>query len=162
MGNFYTDTIQRDPRFHSVVPVHDTKLLEPVFWAMVQGFTADAHVEGHVLAILETYRSRELQEHYFQTHKAQLQHVGVHHWGLAVDLVVILASGADWVQKDYDFFGSLAVKHELVWGRDWGEPKKRHSIVDSVHLQRITLADEAKLFSGAWYPSADYVPSEVG
>lgn len=46
MANFYTNTIQKDPRFDSSAPISDMALLEPVTRKKVQQIIADAGAQG--------------------------------------------------------------------------------------------------------------------
>jgi hypothetical protein len=87
MGNFYTDVIARDHRFHTTKPIGDLALLEPVTRAKVQQIIADAAAKGIKLMVYETYRSQERQQLLFDQKASQLKTVGVHHYGLACDLV---------------------------------------------------------------------------
>jgi hypothetical protein len=51
------------------------------------------------------------------------------------------------------FPGKLAKKHKMIWGGDWGKPDVKHRFVDSVHVQRCTVARQRTLFAGTWYPT---------
>ena len=127
--SFYTDVLQKDSRFHSTTPIRDPALLEPVTRAAVAAIIADAKAEGIELMILETYRSQELQQIYFTRGATQLRTVGVHHYGLACDLGIVVAGQVNW-KADYSILGRLAAKHDLVWGGDWGDPADPHSFRD--------------------------------
>ena len=59
--SFYTDIIQKDPRFHSINRVQDLALLEPITRAAVLSIILDAKADGINLMVFETYRSQELQ-----------------------------------------------------------------------------------------------------
>jgi|SRR5579864_8945019 len=161
MGNFYTDVIEKDPRFHSLTPIHDTGLLEPRFRAAVIGIIAEAKVAGTTLVILETYRSQARQAELYAQGATQLQRVGCHGYGLACDLGISIGGQVNW-KADYSVLQALAAKYRVVWGGDWAEPSQPHSFRDYDHVQGIDVADQPKLFSGTWYPDAAYVPSEVG
>jgi hypothetical protein len=78
--------------------------------------------------------------------------VGVHHYGLACDLVKDVAGQPSW-KGDFKFLGKLAKKHKMIWGGDWGKPDVKHRFVDSVHVQRCTVARQRTLFAGTWYPT---------
>lgn len=41
-----------------------------------------------------------------------------------------------------------------------GQPDKPHTFIDDDHVQRVTLARQAKLFAGGWYPDKDYNPNK--
>lgn len=157
MSNFFTDTIFPDPRYDTLNIVKDLGLLEPVTRAAVTGIVSDASSQGIVLVVFETYRSQDRQTQLFNQRASQLKQVGVHHYGLACDLVVSVSGKLTW-NVDYTFLGPLAKAHGLIWGGDWGVPGVKHSFVDSDHVQRCTVAKQAALFGGTWYPDDAYDP----
>lgn len=85
--NFYQAVIKTDPRFESEQRVADLSLLEPVTRIAVKNILTDALAKGHKLMVFETYRSQTLQAIYFRWGVTQLRTVGVHHYGLACDIV---------------------------------------------------------------------------
>lgn len=157
MGTFYEDVIQADPRFHSTDPISDLSLLEPITRAAVEAIISEAAANGINLMVFETYRSQDLQRIYFNRGVTKLQNVGVHHYGLAADIVKVVNGEPSW-DGDFDFLGPLAEKYGLISGLDWGEPEKRHSFVDPVHVQRIRVSDQGALFNGDFYPDDQYTP----
>ena len=157
MGNFFTDVIQGDPRFHSTNRISDPALLEPVTRAAVQAVIADAATRGIKLMIFETLRSQERQMALFEQGATQLRTVGVHNYGLACDLVKNVNGDPSW-KGDFSFLGVVAPHHGLVWGGDWGTPNLPHSFRDNDHVQRCSVAMQAQLFRGEWYPDATYDP----
>jgi hypothetical protein len=132
-------------------------LLEPVTRAAVQAIISDADEMGIPMMAFETYRSQELQQIYFRRGVTKLQNVGVHHYGLACDIVKVVDGEPSW-DGSFDFLGELAQKHGLIWGGDWGEPDISHSFRDYCHVQRIRVEDQGELFRGEWYPDDDYSP----
>lgn len=152
MGNFYTDVLQLDPRFASTDRIADLSLLEPITRSMVQNVIAGAATIGIKVMPFETYRSQQRQQQLFDQGATKLHTVGVHHYGLACDIVRVIAGEPSW-KGDYSFLGPLARANGLVWGGDWGAPDVRHSFVDSDHVQRCTVAQQAALFAGEWYPN---------
>lgn len=160
-SDFYADVICKDARFTSVDRVADIHLLEPNTRAAVQAIITDAKQLGIALMVFETYRSKERQTALFDQGASTLKNVGVHHYGLACDLVKDIHGQPSW-KGDFNFLGTLARQHGLVWGGTWGQPDRPHSFVDSDHVQRITLGRQAGLFSGAWYPEDTYDPYKDG
>src|SRR5581483_2966652 len=157
MGSFFEDVIKPDPRFSFTKPINDPALLEPRTRAAVEAIIADAAANGMALMIFETYRSQARQALLFNQHVTQLQTVGVHHYGLACDLVKSVNGEASW-KGDFSLIGQLAQAQALVWGGDWGRPDIPHSFRDYPHVQRCSIADQAKLFRGEWYPDDNYSP----
>jgi D-alanyl-D-alanine carboxypeptidase len=157
MGNFFTDVIEKDARFHSVNRIADPALLEPVTRAAVQAVIADASTRGIKLMIFETFRSQERQQVLFEQGATQLRTVGVHNYGLACDLVKDINGDPSW-KGDFSFLGVIGPVHGLVWGGDWGRPDLPHSFRDNDHVQRCSLAMQPQLFRGEFYPDPNYDP----
>lgn len=157
MGNFFTDVIQKDKRCNSSTRVADLALLEPVTRAAVEAIVQDAAALGITLMVFETFRSQVRQSELFAKKASKLQKVGVHHYGLACDLVKNIGGEPSW-KGDFGFLGKLAKKHGLIWGGDWGNPGKPTKFVDGVHVQRVTVPRQKQLFAGTWYPDGAYNP----
>jgi hypothetical protein len=157
MSNFYTDVIARDPRFESVARVADSSLLEPTTRQLVNSIVSAAHEIGTEIMIYETYRSQNRQQELFNHGATKLKKVGVHHYGLACDIVRVVSGEPSW-KGDFSFMAHLAQSCGLIWGGDWGAPNIKHSFVDSVHVQRCTIARQGDLFAGRWYPDETYNP----
>lgn len=159
MGNFYTDVISNDAHFDSPARVTDPSLLEPITRQLVEGIVSAAHQMGIEVMIYETYRSQERQQELFLHGATRLKTVGVHHYGLACDIVRVVGGEPSW-KGDFSFLGQLAHSSGLIWGGDWGAPGVKNSFIDSVHVQRCTVARQGDLFAAAWYPEATYNPCE--
>lgn len=157
--NFYVNVIKTNLAFKTKDRVSVLHLLEPEFRRRMQNVIDEAKLHGHELRIIETYRSRERQLDLFNQKKTKLRNVGVHHYGLAADVVKIVNGKAFW-GGDWTFLGKLAEKHKLIWGGNWGFPNRKTTFYDAVHLQMVSVKDQRKLFNGSWYPSIDYDPYE--
>jgi hypothetical protein len=158
VGNFYEDVLAGE---WGIERCADPARLEPVTRAAVASIIAAAKAElGIDLMIFETYRSQARQEQLFAKHATELRTVGVHGYGLACDLVKSIGGQPSWA-GDFEFLGPLARRFGLVWGGDWGKPANPHGFHDLDHVQRCSVADQAKLFEGTWYPDAAYAPFEA-
>jgi hypothetical protein len=157
MGTFFDDVISNDSRFNSVTRVADLNLLEPVTRELVEQIVEGAAALGFSLMVFETFRSQARQEALFAQGATHLKKVGVHHYGLACDIVKVIEGEPSW-KGDFSFLGQLGHSAGLIWGGDWGNPAVPHSFVDAVHVQRCTIARQPQLFSGDWYPDATYNP----
>jgi len=151
MGNFYQDVISKDNRFKSTKVIDDTKLLEPITRAAVQAIIKEARDNGLDLMVFETYRSQARQTQLFNKGASKLKKVGVHHYGLACDLVRNVGGNPSW-KGDFSKLGKLARKHGLIWGGVWP------NFPDEYHVQRCTVARQKSLFAGTWYPDDNYDP----
>ena len=158
MGNFYTDVLMKDPRFHSPDKCADIMLLEPGFRAKMLHFVSLAEAARHHVSILETYRSRARQLQLWTQHATELKEVGVHGYGLACDFALYVNGVYDPKGQDYMSFVALAQADDVLSGINWGEPHEAHGFKDYDHLQGVPLFRQAALFAGTWYPTPDYSP----
>jgi hypothetical protein len=156
--SFYTDVLQKHPLFHTTKAVNDLALLEPVTRGAVLALIADAKALGHELRVIETYRSCERQALLFQRGATRLRNVGVHHYGLAVDLGLYVFGKYVGAAEPYRFLVDLCAKHGLISGLDWGQPNKPHDFIDAGHVQRVAVKDQPRLFAGSFYPTDAYSP----
>ena len=119
-GNFFTDVIKKDSRYLSTKCIDDINLLEPVLRDKVIKIVAEAKALGLKLMVFETYRSQQRQEELFKKRKTRLKEVGVHHYGLACDLVKdingksFFDEDAEHVAGAYGFKGLHARRNEHV------------------------------------------------
>ena len=157
MASFYIDVISKDARFGSPLRVADASLLEPMTRQLVERLVSAAEQMGIAVMIYETYRSQERQQELFNNGASKLRTFGVHHYGLACDIVRLVGGEPSW-KGDFTFMGQLAQSCGLIWGGDWGAPHIKHTFIDSVHVQRCTVARQGDLFAGAWYPDDTYNP----
>lgn len=158
--SFYTDVIINSPVFHWPRRISSLNLLEPITRAAVVAIMADAKAAGTPLIVFETFRSAERQQTLFNQGATQLRTVGVHHYGLACDLVKDIDGDPSW-NGSFDFLRILAGKHGLISGADWGQPQVHHSFIDADHVQRCRVSDQPKLFAETWYPDATYDPTKA-
>ena len=158
MGNFYTDVIRKDPRFNSTHTINDMALLEPGTRASAEAIIAEAKAMGHDLRVGETYRSQARQHMLYQQGATQLNKVGCHGYGVAVDLQLFVDGEYQTDGNKYTFLVDLCKKHKMVSGVDWGTPNQHHSFRDYDHIQKVPVSRQNQLFSGKWYPSPDYDP----
>ena len=155
--SFHEEVILKDSRLKSKKRISDIILLEPVMRLKVEAIIEDAKAHGINLMVFETFRSQARQEELFAQGATKLKKAGVHYYGLACDIVKSIGGDPSW-KGDFSFLGALAREHGLVWGGDWGASNAKHKFVDPVHVQRITVAKQASLFRGEWYPDDSYDP----
>jgi hypothetical protein len=89
--------------------------------------------------------------------RTKLRNVGCHGYGVAADFGLFIDGKYAEDNKPYEFLRTLARKHGLVSGQDWGHAREG-DFVDSGHVQRVPVWRQNALFSGAWYPAEDYDP----
>lgn len=157
MGTFYSDVIQKSAVFSASERCFDTAMLEPNTRRRVEAILDQAKAQGIECMVWETYRSAQRQEFLFAEGTTKLKRVGVHHFGLAADIVKRVNGAPSWL-GDFSFLKKLAYANGLVSGQDWGQPNARHTFIDADHVQAIAVADQDRLFSGAWYPADGYDP----
>jgi hypothetical protein len=152
MSNFYLDLIKPSRHFETTECYSGLDLLFPPFRKSVEAILVDAEAAGHKMMVFETYRSQARQEQLFADGKSELKTVGVHHYGLAADIVFVVNGQPNW-DGDFALLRDLADKHGLISGVDWGSPGVHHSFVDSDHVQLVHIDQQPALFAGTWYPS---------
>ena len=157
--NFFEETIQKHKSYRTASRISDLQLLEPNTRAAVESLIADALKDGVDLMVWETFRSKERQKRLFDEGRTKLKNVGVHHYGLACDLVRNKKGQPSW-DGDFSVIGRLAPKYGLVWGGNWGKTGPVR-FVDEYHVQRCAVADQSRLFAGGWYPGEEYDPTNV-
>jgi hypothetical protein len=158
--SFYTDVLEKDPRFTSTDTIKDMALLEPGTRAAMQKLIELAKAQGHDVRVTETYRSQARQEYVFSQGWSKLQKVGCHGYGIAADLGVFIGGKYMGDNKPYLFLPELCKEVGLISGIDWGNPNIPHNFVDSGHVQRIPVWRQKQVFSGSWYPPEHYNPYE--
>jgi hypothetical protein len=157
VGNFYTDTIAKHKDFKSTKVIHDLELLEPITRDAVKKIIEASNGK---FMVYETYRSKERQEELFKKKVTKLQKVGVHHYGLACDIVLSKGGKPSWDGKPADWkeLEKLAKDAGLISGLNWGEPPPNKGFVDEDHVQRIRVGHQKAMFEGKWYPDEKYNP----
>jgi len=105
---------RRARKFSSRKRVADLTLLEPVTRKLVPAIIADAKEHGVELMVFETYRSKQRQTDLFNNGATLLKNVGVHHYGLACDLVRDINGEPSW-KGDFSLVGRFAHHHQLIW-----------------------------------------------
>ena len=156
--SFYEAVIKKSPLYKSTHLVKDMDLLEPVFRAKIEALIADARESGYNLQVLETYRSQWRQHQLFIKKATKLSRVGVHGFGLAVDVGIIKDHVMDPNGDHYQFLTKLARKYKVISGCDWGHDVPHRGFKDPDHLQGVPVWRQPELFAGEWYPSANYDP----
>ena len=159
MPSFYDTVIRNSLAFRSDAVCKDTALLEPGTRAAVAAMLADAKAQNIDLRLLETYRSQTRQSALFTKRVTQLRTVGCHGYGVAADFGVFVNGKYAEDNKPYVFLRTMARKHGLVSGQDWGHATEG-SFVDSGHVQRVPVWRQNALFSDSWYPPETYDPYE--
>jgi hypothetical protein len=158
--SFYTEVIVPHPRFQDPNRVSDVALLEPVTRQAVQAVIAQAKTMfGIRLSVFETYRSQVRQTEMLDQGMSRLNHVGVHHFGLACDFAIEIGGHPLWT-GGFRFLGQLARAYGLIWGGEWGFPRTPTSFPDADHVQRCSIAKQHDLFARTWYPETHYNPYE--
>jgi hypothetical protein len=157
MPSFYDAVIRNSKAFRSDTVCKDTALLESGTRAAVLALIADAKTQNIDLRLLETYRSQTRQSALFMKHATQLRVVGCHGYGVAADLGLFVNGAYQTSDKPYGILRTLARKHGLISGADWGRAVNK-GFEDSDHLQRVPVWRQGALFSGAWFPPEIYDP----
>lgn len=156
-ANWFWGEIVPSKAFNSTEICRDLRLLFPPVRRKVLAIVSDLWGHGQEVTVFETYRSQERQAQLFRQGVTQLRNVGVHHYGLAADIVRIVDGQPNW-DVDHSLVVRSARAHGLISGADWGFPNRTHSIVDPYHVQLCSIRDQQKLFNHTWFPDERYEP----
>jgi hypothetical protein len=161
--SWYTEIIQKDPRYQSIQACYDPALLFPPFRAVCDAIIASAAALGHTLKYGETMRSHRREQYLISKglSKLPLGSKTVHEFGLAADFE-LLDPNYDGVGEHYQFLLYLCQKHPCPWGptvsginwSNWSRPITAQYFHDWDHIQGCTLDQQPELFRLEWYPQS--------
>ena len=116
------DELRKSPLFHGTEPVREMDMLYPPFRVRVELLLKDARAAGLPAAVFETFRSAERQASLFRLGRTKLRSNGMHHYGVACDVVFLDGDGHfTWNAASglWEQLGAAGKKHGLCWGGDW-------------------------------------------
>lgn len=105
----YYDKIKTSVYYDSIKPCNDFDLLYADFRLKIIELKSK-YLEQHETEpyILETYRSNDLQIVYYNRGASKTKKDGMHHFGIAVDIVGKTENGIDYNILDYDWLRKYA------------------------------------------------------
>lgn len=152
--SWYSDKIKINPAYILTQRVNTPDILYPPFGCSLIKLFATARSEGLLICIYETYRSQERQLELFNKGATKLKKNGMHHFGIATDLIFLDPHGNPSWDAKYNWarMGKIGQSFGLVWGGSWSD------FVDKPHFQLIpaTVSAQARIIA-EHYPS--YAPS---
>ena len=155
--NWYEDGIKKHRRYQFTDLTSDIDILHPQFAFSVLKLFINAYKEGLRVCIFETYRSQERQLDLFNKGKTKLSKNGMHHFGVATDIVFRTEKNQPIWQGDWAALGKIGKEFGLFWGGDW------ESFRDYPHFQLIPamVSDQAKIINGDYPPYDNKVQTYV-
>ncbi len=150
--NWHKDHILNHPLFNTIGIVNDPSFLYPPFREKIQRLIVIATESGLNVGLYETYRSQARQLALFKQRKTKIKINGMHHYGVAADIVFTTPGGGwTWTPRngasDWKRLGQICKDLGLVWGGDW------RGLVDCPHLQFVSVAEQDAIRRGE-YPAA--------
>lgn len=147
----WLDTIRKSPQLNSLDIVSDTGLLYPPFCVKIQSLVVTARAASLNVIVFETYRSEPRQLLLFKQGRTKIKTNGMHHYGVAADLVFLLNGQPAWPSAGDPRWKELADigrKLGLYWGGDF------KGLVDCPHWQYVaaTVAAQNPIRAGK-YPA---------
>ena len=152
--SWYSEKIKPSPLYTQKQRTEVLSLLYPSFLFPLVTLFARARNEGLSVALYETYRSQERQLELFNQGATTLKKNGMHHFGVACDIVFLTATGnPSWAAThNWARLGAIGKSVGLEWGGSWS------GFTDKPHFQLIpaTVAAQAKIIAGEYpsYPSS--------
>lgn len=147
---WYKDRIQQYEHYRFLQVVSDVKPLYPGFAFLILKLFINAYKEGLRICIFETYRSQERQLDLFNKEKTKLKKNGMHHFGVAADVVFRTEKNYPTWEGEWSKLGQIGRDLGLYWGGDW------ESFRDCPHFQLIpALWEEQIKIVNDEYPQYD-------
>lgn len=148
--NWYEDEIKKHKRYQFTDLASDIDILHPQFAFQILQLFINAHKKGHKICVFETYRSQERQLDLFNKGRTKLRNNGMHHFGIAADVVFRNEKNYPIWQGNWEEIGTIGKELGLFWGGDW------ESFRDYPHYQLVeaTVSHQAEIIKGN-YPSHD-------
>lgn len=116
IAKWYKENIKTSDEFNTKSPCNNIDLLFPEFRSLIETMIKE-YFEVHQTEpyILETYRSNDLQKVYYNRGASKIRKDGMHHFGIAVDLVGKDEDGhIDYDVLDYQWLRTWAQKNDIV------------------------------------------------
>ena len=139
--------------------VTDLDVLYPPFACSVIKLFAKARIEQLFVCLFETYRSQERQLELFNKGATKLKKNGMHHFGIAADLVFLDPEKNPSWDDTYDWarLGKIGQDFGLEWGGSW------NNFVDKPHFQLIpaTVAEQQKIIKEEYPPYEAHVDGDA-
>lgn len=148
--NWYQDKIKQHKQYQSLKVVSDIDVLYPLMAFLIIKLFINAYKEGLKVCIFETYRSQDRQLDLFNKGTSKIKSNGMHHFGVAADIVFRNEKNYPIWQGKWEILGRIGKNLGLYWGGDW------KGFVDCPHFQLIPAidADQAKIIE-CQYPGYD-------
>ena len=149
MANFF-DKLKTSSIFHSLNVCRDMEILYPPMRTAVELMVGQAEKQGLRVAVFETFRSAERQTQLYAQGHTLLKTNGMHHFGVAADIVFLDGDGHfTWPDKNdprWQTLGHCGRLFGLFWGGDW------KGFRDCPHFQFIPGTTEAqgKIINGVY------------
>lgn len=148
--SWYSEKIKTNPAYMFIGRVNAVDMLYPPFACAIIKLFAKARSEGLMICLYETYRSQERQLELFNKGATKLKKNGMHHFGVAADLVFLNTNGNPSWDGKYNWarMGYIGQNLGLEWGGSWVDFR------DMPHFQFIpaTVSKQAKIVAEN-YPS---------
>ena len=115
IAEWFVKNIRTSNYYRTQRPCNNVELLFPEFREIVNKMISE-YLEVHQTEpyILETYRSNDLQLLYFNRGASKIRMNGMHHYGIAVDLVGKVDGHIDYEVLDYEWLRSWAKENGLT------------------------------------------------
>ena len=157
--SWYSEKIKTQANYTATDRISDLVMLYPPFAFSVIKLFAKAQSEQLLVCIFETYRSQERQLELFNKGATKLKKNGMHHFGIAADLVFLDGQkNPSWdVIYNWTRLGKIGQDLGLEWGGSWS------GFVDKPHFQLIsaTVAEQQKIIKEKYPPYAAHIDGDA-
>ncbi|OGF80426.1 hypothetical protein A2W48_02965 [Candidatus Giovannonibacteria bacterium RIFCSPHIGHO2_12_44_12] len=144
--SWYEEKIKKHPQYTNSKLVADLNILYPPLALNILKIFTLARKEGLSVCVYETYRSQERQTELFNKGVTKLKTNGMHHFGVATDIVFLdRGNNPSWDEKyDWKRLGEIGKSFGLIWGGDWPWDKPHFQLIPA------TVPDQGKIIKGEY------------
>jgi hypothetical protein len=140
MANWYKDYILKQTKYVNTLRIaKDLDWLYPPFRERVECLLKLLADSGLRMMVFETYRSQARQKSLYSKGATKIKENGMHHYGMACDIVFATKKGNPTWNGDWAKFGSIVHRIPgIYWGGDW------KSFQDCPHVQGCAATVDAQ------------------
>ncbi|RXH56961.1 M15 family metallopeptidase [Granulicella sibirica] len=136
--------------------------LKPPVADLARKLIQEAARNGIKIKVLETCRSLQAQQAFYDQHSTASSKPGMHSYGLAFDVVRLGPDNNLIFSGSYEDIGRIGASLGLVWGGDWGVPGAHPRYADPNHFQTVKPKEQDAAMAASTFCTVTEKQPELG